>query len=208
MRRNSLYLQRGLTLLELVVVMAMIGILLFAVFGFINPQRQLKRAHDGQITSDLSQVSVALDTYYNDTSCYPTSLPFGESWQVGITTYMPKVPESPTCSGDPSTCYIYLAEGSCPQWNVIFARLSDIATGERACSLQSSCLPQNSNEKWTCSVSGNVDCSAVSRFRLPDEGEACPPTQRHYACTGAPLRCNSVPSGTGTYCASDCDGAC
>ena len=218
------YFEKGLTLLELVVVIAMIGVLVIAAFGFLNPFAQLQKADDGQRKNDLAQIKTVLDTYYNDMSCYPTSVPFGQMWSVNNTTYMPKVPQGNDCATNPESCYIYIAESTCSQWNVVFTKLSsELETGS-VCELDAACLPQNSSANWACTVSGEVDCVTITSFVLPsgqDSGtnspqsptpltptQSCPQGERNYACAGAPSRCNSVPSGSGTYCASNCDGAC
>lgn len=201
--------QKGLTLLELVIVITMVGILLIAAFGFLNPFEQFQKAKDSQATSDVAQITTALDVYYNDNSCYPSTIPFGEEWKEGETVYMPLVPEGDNCSSDGSACYLYAVNGSCPQWNVIFAKLSESPKSGNGCELAEACLPQNYTDEWSCIVSGNVDCSSLSTFSLPEEGEEfCPAQELNYGCTGAPPRCNILPAGTGTYCSSNCDGNC
>ncbi len=203
--------QQGLTLLELVVVIAMIGVLVIAAFGFLNPAAQFQKSDDGKRKSEIAQITTALDTYYNDYSCYPATIPFGSQWIVSGTTYMAQVPQSQDClGGDGSACYLYAAAGACPQWNVIFAKMSSPSSNGNSCALAQACLPQNYSDEWYCTVSGNVDCSVLSTYSLPvDDEQFCPANQRNYRCTGgASSQCNSVPDGTGTYCASNCDGAC
>nr|HVZ58753.1 hypothetical protein [Patescibacteria group bacterium] len=166
---------------------------------------------------------------YNDQNCYPTSIPFGSLWEVSTVVYMKQVPQARTCSSNPSSCYEYINTGSCPQWNVVFAKLSKIPTSS-ACALSSltSCTPHNYDSSWACAISGTVDCSYLSTVDLasgsannptptPSGGGSSGPTPTptptpcaplNYACTGSPPACNVVPSGTGQYCTAACGGAC
>ncbi len=66
--------QRGFTLIELLLVIAIIGILVSIVLANLNVARQ--KARDAQRVSDLGQIQLALEYYYDDKictgqSCYP-----------------------------------------------------------------------------------------------------------------------------------------
>lgn len=95
----------GFTLIELVVVMAIIGILATGLVIALNPQAQIQRANDAKRKSDLAQIQKALEQYYNDNNAYPVStgssgnptwsIPngsFGSIWS----SYMQTVPQDPT----------------------------------------------------------------------------------------------------------------
>lgn len=63
--------QKGFTLMELLVVIAILGILIVAGFGsFTSSQRKTR---DTKRKNDLRQISLALETYYNDKGSYPVS---------------------------------------------------------------------------------------------------------------------------------------
>jgi len=223
----------GFTLVELIVVITILASLIILSISFLDPIKQVNKFTDGKRQEDLQQIKTALDTYYNDFNCYPPSLSFGSPWVENTVTYMRKVPQDPDCSDNPTTCYIYQYSGSCPQWTVVFAKLSK--TSEKsACQLASlsSCVPAGYDSSWACTISGNVDCAYLSGVALedgsvapdstptptiPGGGSGDPPTPtptppscspKDYACTGNPSRCNFVPAGTGTYCTPDCAGAC
>lgn len=214
--------------------MAMVGIMLSFLLLFINPFKQIEKARDAQRIQNLKQLNNALDSFYNDNSCYPVSLSFGSSWQVGSAVYMKKIPQDPSCYTGGS-CYAFVVDpASCPQWNVIFAKLYSSSTNAPTCDLQkfSNCLPVNYSSSGYnyCVVSGEVDCAYISTQSLPANAGAptagptptsgplptatptptsVPTCSKNYSCTGSPLRCNVIaPIGSGQYCNSNCDGNC
>lgn len=63
---------RGFTLIELLVVIAIIGILSSVVLASLNSART--KARDTRRVSDLKQIQVALELYYDANSKYPTNL--------------------------------------------------------------------------------------------------------------------------------------
>ena len=60
-------------MVELVVVIAVIGVLASSLIVLINPVTQLRRARDGTRKSDLSQIRSALELIRSDHGCYPYS---------------------------------------------------------------------------------------------------------------------------------------
>ena len=222
--------KQGFSLLELIVDIAILATLLVLVYLLVDPLSQLKKASDASKKHDLTQIQNALDTYYNDTGCYPESIPFGNIWKVDNTTYMKKVPQTAECKNNPSECFMYQVDSSTssPQWNILYINQDSVHVNSCALSsLSQSCVPPNYDQKWACAFSGSIDCDFVSSNHVigsdydgdTSSGESdsvsspstelCPASERRYACTGGPVsRCNVVPQGSGTYCAADCEGAC
>jgi prepilin-type N-terminal cleavage/methylation domain-containing protein len=62
---------RGFTLVELLIVIALIGVLAVAVLAAINPLEQLNRARDTGMESDASQLLAAIDRYYASQERFP-----------------------------------------------------------------------------------------------------------------------------------------
>jgi len=62
---------RGFTIIELIVVIAIIGVLAGIVTVFVITQGQ--KARDSRRVADLSQVQKALELYYAQYGCYPAS---------------------------------------------------------------------------------------------------------------------------------------
>lgn len=200
---NTLRRHNGFTLIELLVVIAMLGVLFLGLIFSLNPLAQYRKAQDSQREHDLEQIKQALDTYYNDTKCYPTALS-----ALG-TKYLQKLPLDPT-----GVSYAYQTDGSsCPQWNVLYAALESTAIPQNACPLasQTSCLPKNyTTEKYNfCMPSGEVDCASIASGTISSSGLggsggsgggtnptptpsviSCP-SNNYVACTGA-NKCNSI----------------
>ena len=64
--------QRGFTLLELLIVMAIIVIL--ATLGTARYDQAMVRAHEAALTQDLSEMNKAIQNYTADKEAAPTSL--------------------------------------------------------------------------------------------------------------------------------------
>ena len=224
--KGSSWWYSGFTLVELMVVIAMLGILLGMAFAVLNPKHQLSKVDDARRRQDIKQIKTALDTYYTDHNCYPTTLPFGEAWVENNTTYMREVPQDLACAGN-TNCYVYKYLGGCPQWNVVFTKQAITPTTPQ-CSLTqlSACVPTDYDNSWACVVSGNVDsagCAHLAASSLSSgsdisslpSGTPMPPNtptptpvgcSRDYACSSG--TCNHVTVGTGDYCTSSCDNVC
>lgn len=80
----------GFTLLELLVVMAILGIL--AAIGMASYTGVQAKARDARRKSDLENIARAMEMYYNDNGNYPASLP-PNRWEDGGALYMEKVPQ-------------------------------------------------------------------------------------------------------------------
>lgn len=162
---------RGFTLIEILIAITILATLGGGVILTLNPAKQINKSRDAQRQSDLNQIRIASDAYYNDTRCYPTELPFGQEWSVGGTVYMKEVPQDATCNTQGGSCYKYKTDTSttCPQWNVVFAKLSSDSKLTNACPLSSlsNCTPEGySAGTWACSLSGSVDCTNLSSSSL------------------------------------------
>lgn len=148
----------GFTLIELVVVIAIITTLFGVLLTAFDPARQLNRTKDAQREHDLSVIRTALDTYFHDNNCYPLNL------SDLATTYIRSIPKDPTTKLD----YAYQKDPSsatCPAWIVLYAKLSSSSS---ICQLASTCRPSNfSSGNFACVPLGSVNCSSINTYTIP-----------------------------------------
>jgi len=71
--KKSTYKNQGLTLIELLLVITIIGILSGITVAVINPTRQKNTALDGVKVSNLQNVAAAIEAYYAGEGIYPTN---------------------------------------------------------------------------------------------------------------------------------------
>lgn len=64
-------LRKGLTLIELLIVIAILGILTMSVLSAINPLEQMKKARDARRKSDAVELLYAYERYFTAFTCYP-----------------------------------------------------------------------------------------------------------------------------------------
>lgn len=100
-------MQKAFTLLEILVVIAMLGIL--ATIIMTSYVSTLKKGRDSRRKQDLEQVGRALELYYFENNAYPTMRPevsarltWGESLEnsAGTKFYMKRLPQDPSHADD------------------------------------------------------------------------------------------------------------
>ena len=84
---------KGFTLIELLVVIAIIGILSSVVLASLNSAREKSR--DAKRVSDIKQLQLALELYYDSEGGYPSALSIATLVTPG---YIAAVPTDPSTS--------------------------------------------------------------------------------------------------------------
>lgn len=100
-RANSL--QSAFTLVELLVVIAVLGVLAASVLIAINPLEQLARGRDAGRISAVTQIGKAVQAYYTQNgSVYPTQLT-----DLQTSKDLANIPSNPGYNGGASGSYSY-----------------------------------------------------------------------------------------------------
>jgi type II secretory pathway pseudopilin PulG len=201
--------QRGVTLVELLVVIGMVVTIVTVLVSTLSPLAQIEKSRDSARQQDLQQIRTSLDTYYTDAGCFPQVLTFGSPFSLSSNLLQTGIPIDPACN--PVTyenCYRYQIEdtSACPQWSVLYAKLqapgNESQSDEKVfCPLteMTDCLPTNFTSEGynACVVSGNVNCDYISARPLPTPLIATP--------TLTPTPLPPTPSNTPTpYPTPDC----
>jgi len=72
--KNKIKEMKGFTLVELLIVIALIAILSVAVLATINPIEQSNKARDAAMKNDAAEVLGALERYYASQNAYPWNI--------------------------------------------------------------------------------------------------------------------------------------
>ncbi len=137
MNADEMKKQAGFTLMELIVVMAILGLL--ATIGLNSFRSSQLKSRDGKRKSDLEQVQRALEMYHNDYGRYPdssngqivinlTAIAWGDEMRDANTLYMKELPKDP--SGNPEYCYLF--EAGPPAGYKLYAKLENSQDPKRA----------------------------------------------------------------------------
>lgn len=71
MKKSKSIFRQGFTLVELLIVVALIGILSVAVLSTINPVEQTNRANDSKYKNNAAEIVGAVERYYTTKQMYP-----------------------------------------------------------------------------------------------------------------------------------------
>ena len=138
------FVEKGFTLIEIIVVLAILGIIAGALLATINPVAQLQKSNDARRKSDLESLQRALELYYQDKGSYPPSsgnfkllinsvtLNWGGSWSP----YMTTLPTDPVSADT----YVYYSPASAAgQTYYLYATLQRGANDPQACNKGNAC---------------------------------------------------------------------
>ncbi len=109
---KKIFYKKGFTLVELLVVLALLSVIISGIILLINPAAILGKSNDARRKRDLRQIQTALELYRTDQGAYPitgsSSFPTCDSTlQSGASIYMNKVPCDPLANPAWGRNYFY-----------------------------------------------------------------------------------------------------
>jgi len=180
---SSIRVHPCFTLMELLIIIALLALVAIAAFVLLNPKKQLEKVWDGKRKHELSQLKKVLEDWYNDKNCYPRpeeicydSPTANNTCHIcgnhqnspKLTPYLSSLPCDPQ---HPTKEYLYQVDNpTCPKWYRIYADLSssdyttnDPQTEEVGCFFQGCGPGPNYGYDYGLS-SPNVDLERSSSF--------------------------------------------
>lgn len=132
---NIVKKKTGFTLVEVIVVTAILVILAMLMVGQLNPIQLIAKANDSRRKKDLATIKVAFEEYYNDKGCYPSGVTLTNLMDASNCTSTIFKPWLGTWPCDPVSrqpYYIYVGTGDvvdntmeCPHWYKILGKLEN-----------------------------------------------------------------------------------
>lgn len=174
--KSFLKIKAGFTMIELLIVIAVLGVLATAVLSAINPIEQINRGRDTGTRSDAEQLIGAIDRYYTSAGYYPWMLS-ASSVNDAITPMVEITSATQTFGGDAQQVLTNLSTGGAAEIKASFVtrivganvrHLKLYYSGTDGDSVYTCFIPQSSsfrNEAWK-------RCLATLPSDFP--GTACP----------------------------------
>jgi len=114
-------MKKGVTFVEVLLVMVVLSILIVGAVMTINPILQVNKAKDARRKKDLARIKIAFEEYYNDKLCYPSQeeidlLNCGDNFY----SYLKDWP----CDPNGSKYAIFIdSEDECPSYYRVYGKL-------------------------------------------------------------------------------------
>ncbi|MCX6704944.1 MAG: type II secretion system protein [Candidatus Woesebacteria bacterium] len=111
----------GFTLVELLIVLAIVAILAALIISFLTGQ--VLKGNDAKRKGDLDRIKIAVEEYEKDHNCYPQYVTCGVHSEQPIYPYLNNVPCDPVTNAS----YLYEHDGSavCPVWFRVYIVLEN-----------------------------------------------------------------------------------
>lgn len=191
LKKNS-----GFTLMELLIIVALIAVIATTVLILLNPMQQINKAKDSQRKHDMDVLRKTFEDYYNDKSCYPKpnevcynaksqyapseaiicNICGNESAPLNFSNFSPYLPKLPCDPESPRKEFLYQVDDLvCPKWFRVYSKLNvkdDQAINDLACSGEA-CGPKPVYGYNFGVTSPNIDLERASAFYCYAREKAC-----------------------------------
>lgn len=170
--RKQFSLSQGFTLIELIISLAILGVLAAALITMLNPFEQVRKSNDAKRKTSLEQMQRALEMYYQDNGRYPVqsadfkisvnnvTIPWGSAWSP----YLSKLPSDPNAT----KTYIYYSPAAASgQTYYIYANLERGAKDPQACNNGLACTSITSGGPATNACGGLCNYGVSSPNVVP-----------------------------------------
>jgi len=117
--------KQGFTLVELLIVMAILAVMAVILIGIINPIALSDKGYDARRKKDLKRIGTAFEEYFNDKGCYPSAADFDfDTMDCGGNGFAPWI-SNWICDPRGDRYEIVLDDSGCPKWWAVLARLGN-----------------------------------------------------------------------------------
>lgn len=190
--------KRGFTLIEVMIVVAILAILILALLTSVTKERI--KAEDARIKSDLERLRIAFEEYYNDNNCYPPAEWFEDANDCGSENLKPYLNVIPC---NPKTALPYVLEDDYDTTKCSSFKIYSSLANLYDTSLTTFCVPSGGSTKGNYGVSSTnvviaTDCSGLpsptpspSLSPIPSNDPTFPWACQNTGCDnfGAPNSC-------------------
>jgi prepilin-type N-terminal cleavage/methylation domain-containing protein len=174
-------IKRGFTLIEVLVVIAILAILVIGTLFSLTQQRL--KAEDAQVKSYLSRLKIAFEEYYNDKGCFPPTEWFDDQSDCGSSNLNPYL-NYIQCDKKTGLPYAYETDSTaCHQWFKFYATFNLPHFDQQAISQRS---PLGSKKGNYGVSSTNVNLTVyyeAPQGTLTPSPTPLPPGHNYYYCS-------------------------
>lgn len=167
-------MKKGFTLLELLIIVALLVLLATVLLISLNPWGQINKSQDSKRKSELTQLNKVFEDYYNDKNCYPTPdtvcydangelnchICGNESGSPSFSTYLTRLPCDPQ---QPVKSYLYEVDNlNCPTRYRIYSVLNNVSDpiiDQVGCS--GGCGPESAYNYGVASPNTNLELGSL-----------------------------------------------
>lgn len=197
--------RKGVTFIELMVVVAILALMTIAAIMAINPIELINQARDAQRKKDLGRIKISFEDYFNDKGCYPnqtlaTSLMIKTNCDSQV--FLPWLPSWPCDPKNEPYKLVVGSDANCPKWYMMEANLES----SKLRTLQNQVVNEGTGETQVVSIGATT---TISGGNVPVGEVVMDPRCWQGGCYYITTSCNWIQSCSGNNCYSgDCIPEC